>query len=163
MGRAIASLCCIVVGLQLLICVPLLLCFALLLVAKTAISPINIEIRLGKSEPQVHPLSSPIASQPGANRPSELADILESRTQRGNLFAGTALADPSASSGDQSDFVAALQRVAAANSRAASPSPIAEGPSETGPVSESADDSGYAVPMNVPGAPKPACEPLRVN
>jgi hypothetical protein len=144
--RAIASLCCIVVGLQLLFCVPLLLGVAFLFVAhKTAISPINIEIRFGKAEPQVTPLSSPIAGLPGADRPSELADILESRTQRGNLFAGTALADPSAPSGDQSDFVAALQRVAAADSRAAPSSPIAESPAETRPASEPADDSGNAV------------------
>jgi len=147
MGRVIASLCCVVVGLQLLICVPLLLGVAVLFVGhKTAVSPINIEIRLGKSEPQFPPLSSPITSLPGANHPSELTDILESRTQRGNLFAGTALADPSAPSGDQSDFVSALQRVAAADSRTAPGSPVTESPAEARPVSESADDSGTRSP-----------------
>lgn len=99
MGRLFAGACCVIVGLQVLVGVPLAVCIAFLSsVHGGAIGSIEIHVRSGKAAAKagegavgdVRPIAS---SQPPETAASgEVAAIMASRGERGSLLRGTSLA-----------------------------------------------------------------------
>src|SRR6185369_7941639 len=124
MARTIGVLCTFIVGLQILVGVPLVICVAFFCLTN---GPITVEVHAGHGQaPQfiVHgatipPPGAPLAVVPPPNAipvtatPSSFDNpILQSRVEHGSPLAGTMLesTDPNE---EQSKFVAALEKAVA--------------------------------------------------
>lgn len=94
MGRLIAGACCVIVGLQVLVGVPLAVCIAFLSsVHGGAIGSIEIHVRPGKAAAPASDIK-PIADSQSSEKAgsAEVAAIMASRGERGSLLRGTSLA-----------------------------------------------------------------------
>src|SRR6267142_1906779 len=124
MGRTIGALCALIVGLQILIGVPVLVCLAFFCLADGGGGPVAVEVHAGhnSASPLVvagqlaPPSSSPAMGLPPNIIPAALDNpILASRAQHGSPFAGTVLSETVGPDAEQQLFVAALEKVAAEN------------------------------------------------
>jgi hypothetical protein len=109
MRRFISAFCCLVIGLQVLIGVPVAVCLAFFLfLGSDVLGPLSVEMRATrKSEPP--PLLPPVDSPPVSAQDDA---ILSAREERGSLLAGTALAANLTPADEQREFVAAFRQVA---------------------------------------------------
>jgi hypothetical protein len=121
MRHLVSAVCCLIVGLQVLIGVPLAVCAAFcFLVAGESIGPVALEMHAGHaSSPALVPPPNYISHNSGlAENP-----ILATRAECGSPLAGTVLETESPAE-EAGLFVAAIEKIAAANeSCSAVPSP----------------------------------------
>jgi len=110
MRRFIVGLCCVVVGLQILIGVPLAVCLAFFLYSGSdAQGPISVEFRVTNSAEQPH-AAAPIDQRLEAVDQDDA--ILEARHERGSLLAGTLLGESLTAADEQREFVSAFRQIA---------------------------------------------------
>jgi hypothetical protein len=125
MARAFAAFCCFIVGLQLLIGVPVVVCIAFFALCG-GLGPIAIEIHPGATHSPhmfvnsatIAPPPAPLTIAPPPNiippAPALTPDnpILETRDLQGSPLAGTLLSQGTPPEVERNEFVAALQKVA---------------------------------------------------
>jgi hypothetical protein len=118
MRRAVSVLCCLIVFTQVLVGVPLAVCFVFLFLLQQGIlGPISIEVRGGMEGQHVSVIHAP--SCPGMTCPATAAGeysamdagILETRQRNGSLLSGSVLANDSAAGFEDGDFLVALRHV----------------------------------------------------
>lgn len=111
MRRFLVGLCCVVVGLQVLIGVPAAVCLAFVLyLGSDVLGPISFDFRVTSNAEQA-PLPVPIG-EPPADSPQGDA-VLEARAERGSLLSGTLLGENLTRADEQREFVAAFRQIAA--------------------------------------------------
>lgn len=121
MSRFISGVCCVIVGLQVLVGVPLAVCVAFLtLVHDGAIGTIEIRFQRGRSagaEPEAT-LTAVTKPKDAEGRASEFEPILTTRQERGSMLQGTSLAVPA---GEEEALVTSVLRSLEAEERALPP------------------------------------------
>jgi hypothetical protein len=111
MRRFIAGLCCVVVGLQVLVGVPAAVCLAFLVyLGGDVLGPISFEVRATSNAQPTQP-SAPVDQPREASAQDDA--ILEARGERGSLLAGTVLGESLTPADEQREFVAAFRQIAA--------------------------------------------------
>jgi hypothetical protein len=154
MRRAIGTICALIVGLQILVGIPLAVCFLFfLLVENGGVGPVAIELHAGNevsagaaslSAPPAGPTTM-IAAVPPNVIPHRLPlpfdnPILQSRAQQGSPLAGTILAEAVGAEAEQQLFVAAFEKVAADS--ALSETPLDDSRQLNRPAEQAAVDAG---------------------
>jgi hypothetical protein len=149
MRRTIGALCIVVVGLQVLIGVPVIVCVVLFALLHGGM-PIAVEVHAGHDSVSSALIPTPLAPQPmitahalplqpRANRipqddslPADNA-ILSSRTQQGSPLAGTVLGENMPAEVEQRLFVAALEKVVSETVIDQAPPPVNQLPHASPP------------------------------
>jgi hypothetical protein len=109
MRRFIAGVCCVIVGIQVLVGVPLAVCIAFLMhFGSDLLGPTSVEFRIASNAQQ--PVVTPPVDEPSAQA-NQADAILEAREERGSLFAGTLLGESVSPADEQREFVAAFRQV----------------------------------------------------
>jgi len=118
MRRFIAASCCVIVGLQILIGLPVLTCLAFFFSFDGGrLGPASVEFRAETdSRPLIPATDFRTPADLTAQNDSSAQDesILEAREERGSLLAGTVLGANLSAADEQREFVAAFRKVAAA-------------------------------------------------
>jgi len=111
MRQFVAGLCCVIVGLQVLIGVPLAVCLAFFVyLGSDVLGPIAVEFRVANNA--VEPHLAALVDRPPEAAPRDDA-ILEARHERGSLLAGTLLGESLTAADEQREFVAVCRQIAA--------------------------------------------------
>ena len=130
MRKVIGGLCCFIVALQVLIGVPLLVCTAFFCLVQGSEGPIVLEVHTGPRPPAtISPSDYPPPQPLAALAPAVMAPprnviptdksasnhpILQTRAAQGSPLTGTVLASPDGACEEQQQFLAALEKAAAA-------------------------------------------------
>lgn len=110
MRRFIVGLCCVVVGLQVLIGVPLAVGIAFFsYFGAELLGPTSVEFRISSNAEQP-PAAAPVDQSPAAVEQND--SILAAREERGSLLARTVLSENLSAADEQREFVAAFRQVA---------------------------------------------------
>jgi hypothetical protein len=126
MRRVIGGLCSLAVGLQILVGVPLVVCFVFFSIAGNGpIGPVAVEVHANSAPTTIPPPAIALTPPPNAI-PQPLAaphdnPILVSRAEHGSPLAGTVLGASLAPEAEQQLFVAAFEKVAAEQADAPPP------------------------------------------
>jgi hypothetical protein len=109
MRRFVSGFCCLVVGLQVLIGVPVAVCLAFFVcLGSDVLGPLSVEVRATRNtEP---PALLPAVAPPETSARGDA--ILSAREERGSLLAGTTLGANLTPADEQREFVAAFRQVA---------------------------------------------------
>lgn len=109
MRRFVSRFCCLVVGLQVLIGVPVAVCLAFFVfLGSDVLGPLSVEVRATRNT-DPPPLPAPVAPPESSAQDDA---ILSARDERGSLLAGTALGANLTPADEQREFVAAFRQVA---------------------------------------------------